>query len=942
MSAEFKSFKTKSKDDFVPKHIKEPSVLSSFVKPRAEYSRGEISPTLKNFVRRKGSTFVPPRTSRQSLVIRESPKTQFHQQRLIKYIGSAHAQTQFLQNFISKSSEKPKTKVLPPPDTIVSETAQDTILDEVTDILTSSSLDTSSRVKAILSVTTKRLETKGVTKTFGEGIRRWIQQEWRCILWNAAIVTAATATIILATVFFGAGSWLALLAALKYAAINVVPYAIGQALVGVVGRQAVGMSIDGVMKLARKNKRVRTILEKKIPTAYAQGILNRMGVDPNNLTIESVTRKIITDTASTAGSGLLFGNVMGLGGIANSLFISNGISVATQVARGAVSTASSGVSQVKNMTTKLVQSSEKVSQRAVKEVFKEKSPTEVSSATVREIERSVRRTKVGPPRTYTPKSPRNITETSSSIRSTIAENKATAVAGATALSFVALALTGNLEGVVNIISNLSPDSEIASKIFMSLSDSTTLNFVKNSKMAQTFVVRQLLGTFGVDKIIDALGETLIPESNKKKMKSLASKLREEKNASRISKYSKKMMMLMMGGKYYTAIELSKMNISELKKIYKQRLNVKTVKTNSSKEIINHILQIQEQRVAGISSLMGGILKETLKDATANLATTAMAEGYKTVDEMLNRVEEVQEKIRIEDEIDIDIPGSSEPGTKSFRDLDISPEEAKEIAARERIEARARLREEAKAKMKEIEAQKKLLKEEKMKKMLERRAKKLEKISERETTKISAKIEQQLRDTQTIIVTPEGDAVPVASDETLIPEQFREVLEEMGEFTPLIGTLTRETLKATTNWIPGIGWMNSAIQTANIGLQAAELTGQIGQISEIITSIAEGKLEFDDVTTEDIARWKRLSTVGKTRIPTLGQAIDNVIQVDKKAWVDVASRIVRDMTIEKGLGKDVDATKVFLSLGKEILGDTSDLSIDVVKQAGESFFNKLFG
>lgn len=759
-------------------------------------------------------------------------------------------------------------------------------------------------------------------------LTNWVWNSWRSISWGFAIKVSVTVGIIVGTVFLGGGSWLALLTALKYAGINVLPGILAKSIANVVGKKAVDITVEKALSLVKTNRRVKRILESKMPTSYARPLLSRLGVNVNNITPENIARSIINSGVTVATTSIF---TYGAGALSNlpyglltDLFISNGISMGiaatkTVVTEGAKTTAKAAKKTVSTVGH-VVKEMDRVKQYTSDKILNgEGDVVETVGDIINDIEEHVPK-KAEKIRKFSVKKPREKTESTYDIRRTLAENKTMAIAGTAALSFVALAMTGNAEKLATIMSRtLGNVPEIAAKLEGAAKriDIPGISLLTESKMAQTFVVKTLLNKVGVDKLIDIFAQYLTPETEAK-IRSLSSRIRKEKDKTKVNRMAHSLLFLLVtgGSKYYDIFDLKKANMNKLKSIFALHYPGQKIPTNKDSLMVN-ILKAQDMKVGRISSLISGVISESLKSATASL----VVEGMGTVKDMLNKIEEhsiVEEKPLAEEGIVLD----KEKMAEEARKLKLETQKA----AREAAKAEIEMRKAAKAELKRLQSL--------------RHQEALERLKERVETRdvLTAALNvQQLRDMNTVIVNEDGTAAPIPTEEQLLPEAQREVLEKMGSFTPLMQTLTKETLKSTTNWIPGIGWINSGIQAVNVGLEVADLVKDIGKIGEIATSIAEGHATLSEEAVEDIAMLDRLGSITKLRIPSLSDAIDGVIKTDQKRWVDVYKRAAID-----GIMNDWDTKRVMFEVGKQVLGNPTDLSIDVVSMVGEETWNKLFG
>lgn len=487
--------------------------------------------------------------------------------------------------------------------------------------------------------TRRRLMRKNLTgdtqsESIASIVSSWLVTNWRPILWAVGWSAAVTLGITLAYVYMAAGSWMMFLQALSSAGIRIVPGAIVSALKSAGISTAANLTIGGLIKGAKRDRRIRRVLEKRIPTSYLGPMLERVGIDTENITTETMITTALNQLASIATSNGL-----------NSYLLSSSLSYAPTAAmkgaKGVYSSSKAGVKAsatsimaINKHITGLISVGDMVKEQVESDILNSESTTAKAMVNIQDViektaptPRRKRRRRALQPIEQVP------TKQQGSIERTIVNNKAVALATASSTALLALATggavmaaTGDTAALTESLSSLlSPaSSSELSKIAIKYG-----NIAFESSMARAAVSRVILEGIGINALIGKLSKLIGPK-RVRQMRSLAEAIREEKNESKLTKLYNKLFITMLVS-YYQPSKLKKMNKKELVRIAKESLSpgdLRKTRTLDKTDLIRYIINQQSARLNVINNLLTGALSQVLTAASAALISEGLYEGYK--------------------------------------------------------------------------------------------------------------------------------------------------------------------------------------------------------------------------------------------------------------------------------------------------------------------------
>ena len=499
------------------------------------------------------------------------------------------------------------------------------------------------------------------------------------------------------------------------------------------------------------------------------------------------------------------------------------------------------------------------------------------------------------------------------VADTIVENKKLAFASAVAIGLVGMALAGNATGLNDILfESVSQFGKEASlklgEVAWSLAD---------SELSKVAVTNMLLEKVGVNKIIGIFADKLSPEQIKE-IKSLASQIRQEK--SKRSVLSAKFLSILSGETYYSGKELKNMNLIKLKNIY-HKLNPKDKKWRKHggpKHYRNLIAREQSLRLKRMNSIISSVIHTSLKTLTSTVVYRSAIGSYEYLQKAKSRYNDLlQERLKQE----------------GLRQREQSIKDARKF----REELREQRRFEAKEQNRKALAEKAARDEAKKISEMEKNQEARRKLQLRQSTKQlkeAAKAEEQAKIMDVILVNPTtGEVHPTPHKDALANKALWDALEGF-EVTPFIGKIIKEVAKSTVHSVPGIGWIAAVTDKINLGLDVSEVIKDLGKIAEVIA-----RLEMGESGTQIKPTLGKLDPILKHRIPSLGNAVDEIVKIDKVNLADEGLRILRHAYVE-GWSK----TRITLEFGKVILmgHGGGEISPEIISHIGETTMKKIFG
>lgn len=743
----------------------------------------------------------------------------------------------------------------------------------------------------------------------------WAWKYMKPILWTTVWSTSLTLCISIAYIYATAGSWGILLGTLQYLGISVIPSAVLKGLKSAGIGIATDMTVSSLISMAKKNKRVRNILETKIPEGYTKKVLEKFGVDTRRLDYESITSQTMANATN-------FAWYIGTGNMAG-FFYSSAVRFGTKTGLSIFKKVKSKKGKISFKPAKeIVERTEKLKQVVANNVLNEPKDKNL----VREVNKSINKEVVNLDNSIEidGKKPKRIVnvpkrvELTESIKEVITNNRKSVYASAIALSTVAIAMSGDATEFGDIIKDqISNYGQDALEKIADLSLSS-FNFAKESEIAKTALVGVVLDKVGVNKVIDLFADKLT-STQKREIKTLSEAIRLERKKNIINKISESLFFTLSGGKRYTTNELKNMSRTELKRVYKT-LNPrnKRYEKYTSAKFRDLIVAEQDERLKRLNGMFTTAISGTFKAVTSSVVYEASVEGYAYANSSMNELNLAQ--LELEREMDL---------AEGLKERKISIEEAESKRISERLERKREAVEKSKAakfKTEERKARERLEKNIRHEKALERLRSRIETRKLRE----HALDEKLAREMNIAVVTDQGIAHPLPSEDILLPEKLQEALD--WKFTPLSQYAAKEVIKSSTEYVPGVGWIQAAINKVNMGLTVGETLKDIGKVGEVLV-----RLEMGETGVEIKPTLGGLDEILKTRLPSITTAVDDVIKTDKLVAKDVVLRALKDKVIEGW-----DNKRTAYEIGKVFLGGTGeDFGIDITSLYGENVWANAF-
>lgn len=776
---------------------------------------------------------------------------------------------------------------------ISGESAKKNTLEIVSDIASTPNLSRKVRAQRIIDQTIGVKSSASLYST----LTSWLRASYRPILWAVAWGIAISIGVGLVYLMFTAGSWGLFLGMLQYLGVKVLPSAISNALKNAGMSVASQLSTSKLLQAAKKSERIQKILQTKVPDAYIRSTMKRIGVDlgKEQMTVEDMSTTVINNGLSV-GFYFMTGNPYGY-------VYSTGLSLATTVGKKMVGKAA----KIAYTTSdKIVKGVDIIRQRTANTILSGGNVPKTVVETINELD-----PKTTPAIKTTVDAP-NRTETTRTFTNTIVENKKAVFATTAAVALVTVALAGDASAFTEMMkTQVSAFGESAVQKLGELS-LTGFNIAKKSSVARTALTNFLLQKAGVNKITELFADKLTP-GQKKELRSLAEAIKTEKNESTLAKLSNKFIGLLSGG-YYTSDKLKKMSRDKLLSVYK-KIAPPSVKRNIGRYTVQQlrdaIVREQTSRLTRLNGMVSNYTQTALNTITATVVQESVVEGYSYYKATSAQIDEELAKIE---------------GMKLREESIKEAHKAKEELAKvRRAEAKAastaaRARQKARAKLEKIR------KDAAHTKALERA-----KIRAAERDLRSAALAEQLsRTADVIILQDDGVAHPLPPENLILPESLQKSLD--WEFTPLGQYAAKEIAKSSTNWIPGLGWVQGAIQKVNMGLTTAETAKNLGKVAEVVTRLHMGEVPSD---IEPVLG--KLDDVLSVRVPDLTTAVEDIIKTDKLNAKEIVLRTLKDKIIEGW-----DAKKVAYEIGKAFLiGTGDDIGIDITEMYGYEIWKQAF-
>lgn len=573
----------------------------------------------------------------------------------------------------SKAEEVLKAVEMAPPNTLAAERIlgianEGVVTDSIGDVIRSN-LGRDMKMLLVRRKLTAGLKDGAVASY----VTSWLSASWRPILWSVAWSTAVTIGITLAYIYISSGSWLLLLKILYQNGIRVIPDAVKSALKSAGVPLGVDATVFAVLGLAKFSRTGQRVLEAPIPTSYIVPILDRLGIDPANITIESATKNLISQ------------GVAYMRGDWASYLISTGISFAPSALRAGYSrlptlrrsnARRARVSPRRRLTRNIasvVETGEKIAEDVAVDVLNAnkraidvmKRATETIKSTQPSLAHADLSTDTLSERRSRKKlvTPQEV-QVSPVVSDVLEDNRITSVATAAAATLVAVAAggalaatTGDVSILTNAVSSLMGNS---SAVAASMANSAVLQktmeggkMLAESSLARTAIAKALVDKVGVTSLIRNMVEYIGPK-RAKRVRSIAEAIKQENNKGKLTNLSNKLFMTLMIS-YRDPASLKKMSKKALLEIIRKELppgTYRKVSKQSVGQLATIIVNAQNKRANRIRDMVVGGVSSALSTVAASVVAEGAYKGYKyataSESEIKAALREAQKDIKIEE------------------------------------------------------------------------------------------------------------------------------------------------------------------------------------------------------------------------------------------------------------------------------------------------------
>ena len=755
-------------------------------------------------------------------------------------------------------------------------------IEEITNVIVNSTTTETEKIEETIINGVKTQRTKQSDIKLMQRVIDLLKVNMRPALYLIASATTLAIIIALFQVYFAAGSWLMFLTILKNLGIKVIPAIFLKTLKNTGISLGSNVSINFLLGMAEKNKTIEELLSKRMEPKIIVNALNKFGIKVDaggiDLSVKNLTRQAISNGIMIA-SGDIYTFLI-------STSISKSIDVSKSVGVGVKKKFSDTISI-------LVTAKNKVVDKILTDTL---APTDTIEIT-REIENDLR-LPLEAPKTE-PGTQKTI---SSSTKEMLMENKAMIMGTTAAISLVTIALTNDSSAITELLSTqISSITETATNVVPDLTQKG-FDFIKENTLARQALFSLLANKIGLNKIIDLLGDRLTPDQITKWKKF------DPKKSTPGPGSVTEFFGMLMGEKIYTQKELNVMDLIKLKNVAK----IKNIKFSSDVQKITLVKLIendQKYRLQNITQIVSGTIGSTIR---ATLATATLETIYQTspnLDEIKKLLLEVQPiSGPFQEELDL-----TKTTIDSEQEWKKKMDETQKLLVEEKARLRARLKEERPKVEKPIREDPKIT------------------ATRRDAARrlrAAAMAEDIARKINIVITDEKGVAHPIPIDDLLLDPRLQKAMEGI-EFTPLMQYLTLQAAKSTTSWIPGIGWVGSSINTANWVLDITEKIKDVYKVTNVALEIvSEAGQSVIDIGEKGI---ETLDWLLKKRIPSLGQAVEDLVQLEKENLKKITLEALRDKIIYGW-----NDNQVAYEIGKKILlgKKGGDIAENVVIQVGD--------
>ena len=828
-------------------------------------------------------------------------------------------------------------------------TKDDSIMHKVTDILKSE--------------TQEKTKIDNLVKTYGLSfISDWLSTNWKPILWNIAYATATAIAIACAYIFITSSSWFILLSVLKEFGTTAIPGVLLSAIKKTGIDIGMNTTISQLLSTAKRNASVKNILEKQVPEGYLKNVLNSLGCDTKSIKVEHIISNVVNNSLSFAGS-------MATGmSIGDFLFVRSVALIPTIATGGytAVKKMVSSISDLKrNVETTVLSGKQNTQETIINET--------ISTGNNKTITKEIN---------IVQKTGEKVKENVESsvhipiISEALKDNTKIAFAGTTAITLISLALTNNTSGIADIVKNLS--GSIIEKGAIG-----AVNIVKESDLAKSIIINTLIDKIGINKVLEAFSDRLT-SVDKEKITKWSEMVKNEKSEGLIHKIFRKI----SGGEYLDIKTLKGMSLDALAKKYKKLRpdqNIDKLKKLSSESLQKLIYEEQLANQQKLATLLSSAIATTLKTAVVTGTLQITKSAFSKIDEINKELENVEKEMLKQKTLDktkfqtkADDPSIIKESSKAqaqklkqeFREAqgktkfqtvtedpsiikesskaqaNLRKQEFREAQAKAQLEEGMKLRqtsldegqllkEASKAQAQKLKDQfrqtqtaQQIKNEEIKNNEIQHRLKKLEQIAEKHKLKNAAQLEDLAQKLGVVIINTQGTAFGIPPDSTLLNPELQRSLD--FEFTPVAQKIALETAKASTSWIPIIGWAQSTINQINLNLDIVEQINNIKNVIDVVTTIKAGESVEEVMNSQEA-----LKSLLKMRIPSISTIVEEIIKTDTLSAKHVVLQALKDKIL---YGWDDKTTA--REIAKKFLG-TGEYGQAVAEMIGESFLKMIF-
>ena len=769
-------------------------------------------------------------------------------------------------------------------------------------ILSDTHTNKQEKTRALLQILKKEIATGSWDRAL-----KYLKSNWKSIIFNSAVSTGTVILLVVGYVYADAGSWSLLLNSLEYFGVNVLPgillTAVKSAGISVIG----SISISGLLKLAKTNKKLANILQSNVDNKYLKYILTKFGVTkPRQQTRENLMKILTQQAISLSGvSGIL-----GLGYYT----ISTGLVKDVILKTTEKIKESFKKTKTRNIVGTIITENEKIHDIVADTILN--NPQHNLYQNLNDNIKGLPRPELEPQPEQTLDKKLKIAKSSSinkSLLNIIKENKKTGyVVSFTVISTI-LAVTGNYATIGNFMKNyvgevlgLAKVGELALK---------ASDVMYNHPIATTSLVNLILKNVGIDKIIAKFGL-----KNTTELKNISSALRKERNQNRLYVGSKRFLSILLNGEYYTLNQLNRFNLNKIRNLYRRKYpQDRKYKLRTKKDLIIAIKKAVDARFFKLTELVSGFSKNLISGVVSGLVVTGLTTGLQLINKNIKKLRafsKAQNKKILQQELELDKLNESKlindiklaKLERGLAERRVSLQKGQEFLKQQKIEA-LKLKARFLANKQTIQNLQKKIKLN----IKKYRARKVEAIKAKDLLKKQA-FENDLARKMDIAVTDTTGLVrPLPPEDVYMPKELKEKLNY--QFTPLFQQLEEYMVTGVFDYIPLVGWVNKVARTTNIGLKVGEKLKDIGKINYILTQLEKGETDID------LSKYDMRDFILQQRLPTIKDLVGNVYKTD----VVNMAELVRDK-IRDGLLEGWDKDKIAFEIGKEVIGKAKSFQL----------------